>query len=180
MLASVVADVDVFLSAIAGKAALRVFTEFGLMVHVAEFTADEVVEYLPVMARKHTIPSEVIDMQWRLLAVHRHPTSVYRRALPRAVPIWRGGILRTRTSISNLGRMIALSTASTWCGMRRRVCRTYLNNNARHGNTGGALLPVRGRPHKVHAGDEKLCPRYNRVSVRDGSRCCCHVPMMWR
>lgn len=46
-IASVVADANVLLSAVAGKAALRVFTEFGLTVHVAEFTADEVVEYLP-------------------------------------------------------------------------------------------------------------------------------------
>lgn len=84
-IASVVADANVLLSAVAGKAALRVFTAFGLTVHVAEFTADEVAEYLPVMARKYAIPSELIEMQWRLLAVHRHPAHVYRRTLPRAV-----------------------------------------------------------------------------------------------
>jgi hypothetical protein len=53
----------VLLSAVAGKAALRVFTEFGLTVHVAEFTVDEVVEYLPVMAQQYAIPSELIEMQ---------------------------------------------------------------------------------------------------------------------
>jgi hypothetical protein len=68
-IASVVADANVLLSAVAGKAALRVFTEFGLTVHVAEFTADEVVEYLPVLARKYAIASELIEMQWRLLAL---------------------------------------------------------------------------------------------------------------
>jgi hypothetical protein len=74
----------VLLSAVAGKAALRVFTEFGLTVHVAEFTADEVVEYLPYMAQKYTIPGELIEMQWRLLAVRRHPAHVYRRAFSQA------------------------------------------------------------------------------------------------
>jgi predicted nucleic acid-binding protein len=83
-IASVVADANVLLSAVAGKAALRVFTEFGLTVHVAEFTADEVVEYLPYMAQKYAIPGELIEMQWRLLAVRRHPAHVYRRAFPQA------------------------------------------------------------------------------------------------
>ena len=73
------------LSAVAGKAAVRIFTEFGLTVHVAEFTAEEVGEYLPVMAQKYAMASELIDMQWRLLAIHRHPAHAYRRAYPRAV-----------------------------------------------------------------------------------------------
>jgi hypothetical protein len=136
-IASVVADANVLLSAVAGKAALRVFTAFGLTVHVAEFTADEVVEYLPVMARKYAIPSELIEMQWRLLAVHRHPAHVYRRTLPRA------------------GK----------------------THNARHGNNGGESLTVRRRTHEAHVVEEKRFPRYNRVSVRDGSRCCCQTLM---
>ncbi|NOT57561.1 MAG: hypothetical protein HOP18_23395 [Deltaproteobacteria bacterium] len=84
-LASVVADANVLLSAVAGKAAVRVFTEFGLTVHVAEFTADEVVESRPVTAWKYAMASELIEMPWRFLAVHRHPAFVYRRALPRAI-----------------------------------------------------------------------------------------------
>ena len=39
---SVVADANVLLSAVVGKAALRVFTEFDLIVHVAQFNTDEV------------------------------------------------------------------------------------------------------------------------------------------
>jgi predicted nucleic acid-binding protein len=83
-IASVVADAHVLLSAVAGKAALRIFTEFGLTIHVAEFSADEVVEYLPSMAQKYAIPGELIKMQWWLLAVQQHPAHVYRRAFLQA------------------------------------------------------------------------------------------------
>jgi len=38
----VVADANVLLSAVVGKAALRVLTNFGVIVHVAEFNANEV------------------------------------------------------------------------------------------------------------------------------------------
>jgi hypothetical protein len=50
----------VLLSAV-GKAAVRVFTEFGLTVYIAAFTTDEVVEYLPYMPQKYVIPSELIE-----------------------------------------------------------------------------------------------------------------------
>jgi len=49
--AGVVADANVLLSAIDGKSALRVFTEFAIEVHATEFNADEVSEYLPEMAK---------------------------------------------------------------------------------------------------------------------------------
>lgn len=41
----VVADANVLLSAVVGKAALQVFTEFNVSVHVAKFNTDEVAEY---------------------------------------------------------------------------------------------------------------------------------------
>lgn len=47
---AVVADANVLLSAIVGKAALRVITEFGVVVHAARFNADEVRKYLPTLA----------------------------------------------------------------------------------------------------------------------------------
>lgn len=49
-IAGVVADANVLLSAVVGKAALRVSTEFDIIVPVAPFNTDEVAEYLPHMA----------------------------------------------------------------------------------------------------------------------------------
>ena len=62
-IAGVVADANVLLSAVVGKAALRVFTEFDLVVHVAQFNADEVVEYLPHMAGKYGLHVELVELQ---------------------------------------------------------------------------------------------------------------------
>src|SRR5262245_51249297 len=64
-IASVVADANVLLSAVVGKAALRVFTKFTVTVHVAQFNADEVTEYLPYMASKYELPLELVKMQWK-------------------------------------------------------------------------------------------------------------------
>jgi hypothetical protein len=47
--AGVVADANVLLSAVIGKAAARVFFEFEIPVHVTELNAREVREYLPKM-----------------------------------------------------------------------------------------------------------------------------------
>jgi len=83
-IAAVVGDANVLLSAVIGKAALRVFTEFGVAVHVSQFNADEVLEYLPAMSQKYALPMELLQLQWRLLELHVHPASVYRRHLARA------------------------------------------------------------------------------------------------
>ena len=69
----VVADANVLLSAVVGKAALRVFTEFDVVVHVAQFNTDEVAEYLPRMASKYELPVELVEMQWKLLPFRIHP-----------------------------------------------------------------------------------------------------------
>lgn len=82
---SVVADANVLLSAVVGKAALRVLTKFMVRVHVAQFNADEVAEYLPSMARKYELPLELVDMQWTLLPLRIHPTDEYRSQLPQAI-----------------------------------------------------------------------------------------------
>ena len=82
---SVVADANVLLSAVVGKAALRVFTEFDLIVHVAQFNTDEVAEYLPHMARKYGLSIELVEMQWKLLPLRLHSIADYRRRLPQAL-----------------------------------------------------------------------------------------------
>jgi predicted nucleic acid-binding protein len=76
--AGVVADDNVLLSAVIGKAAARVFFDFEIPVHVTEFNAREVEEYLPQMAEKYDLPRELVELQWRLLPLNLHPAEVYR------------------------------------------------------------------------------------------------------
>ena len=84
-IAGVVADANVLLSAIVGKAALRVFTEFGIQVHASQFNADEVKEYLPEMAQKYKLPVELVSLQWKLLPVRLHRQEDYKAYLPDAL-----------------------------------------------------------------------------------------------
>ncbi len=89
-IAGVVADANVLLSAVVGKAALRVFTEFDIIVHVAQFNTDEVAEYLPHMASNYELPVELVEMQWKLLALRIHPVDDYRRRLRKAITDLKG------------------------------------------------------------------------------------------
>ncbi len=84
-IAGVVADANVLLSAVVGKAALRVVPRFEIVVHVAQFNADEVAEYLPYMARKYELPIELVEMQWKLLPLRRQSLEKYRSRLPQAI-----------------------------------------------------------------------------------------------
>lgn len=84
-IAGVVADANVLLSAVVGKAALRILTEFDIVVHVAAFNTDEVAEYLPYMARKYGLHVELVEMQWKLLPLRIHPVDDYRNQFRQAV-----------------------------------------------------------------------------------------------
>ena len=84
-IAGVVADANVLLSAIVGKSALRVITEFAVQVHASEFNADEVMEYLPEMARKYNLPAEFVRLQWKILPVRFHSEEDYKAYLPEAL-----------------------------------------------------------------------------------------------
>jgi len=81
----VVADANVLLSAAVGKGALRVFTDFHIVIHVAQFNADEVADYLPLMATKYHLQLELVELQWRLLSLRVHPLSDYDARLQRAI-----------------------------------------------------------------------------------------------
>jgi predicted nucleic acid-binding protein len=81
---SVVADANVLLSAVTGRAALKVVTEFGIKIQVARFNAEEVAEYLPELAAKYSISSELLEMHWRVLAIELHDFSEYRHHFARA------------------------------------------------------------------------------------------------
>jgi len=74
---AVVADANALLSAIVGKAALRVMTEFGVVVHVARFNVEEVAEYLPSMAAKYGLPLDLVELQWKLLPITIHSIDEY-------------------------------------------------------------------------------------------------------
>jgi predicted nucleic acid-binding protein len=79
--AGVVADANVLLSAVIGKAAARVFFEHEIPVHVTDFNAREVEEYLPEMAAKYGLPTELVELQWQLLPLRLHSIDVYRDRL---------------------------------------------------------------------------------------------------
>jgi predicted nucleic acid-binding protein len=81
---AVVADANVLLSAVVGKAALRVITDYAVIVHVAELNANEVEEYLPRLAGKYRLPEDVVELQWRLLPVVIHAEAEYAAHLAKA------------------------------------------------------------------------------------------------
>jgi hypothetical protein len=66
-IAGVVADANVILSAVLGKAALKVFQEFGIPVHTTLFNRDEVLEYLPQLAGNWEIAIRMTRIHWRWL-----------------------------------------------------------------------------------------------------------------
>lgn len=75
--AGIVADANVLLSAVIGKAAQRVFSAHDLKVHVSDFNAREVSEYLPFMAKKYGLPADLADLRWRILPLIIHKASEY-------------------------------------------------------------------------------------------------------
>src|SRR5262245_928681 len=81
----VVTDANVLLSAIVGKSALRVLTEFAVHVHATQYNANEVTEYLPEMAQRYQLPVELVRLQWKLLPVRLHPEEDYKSYLPEAL-----------------------------------------------------------------------------------------------
>ena len=82
--AAVVGDANVLLSAVIGKAALRVLAEYGVEVRVFQFNADEVRHYLPRMAAKYGLPTDLVELQWRLLPIRSHPEGDYAARLDEA------------------------------------------------------------------------------------------------
>lgn len=80
---AVVADANVLLSAVVGKAALRVFAVYRVEAHVAEYNLDEVRQYLDVMAKRYRLPAAVLQAQLRLLGLRTHVAADYERAMAR-------------------------------------------------------------------------------------------------
>lgn len=71
------ADANVILSAIAGKAALRVFLLEGLEIATTAFTISEVREYISVIAEKYGFSKELLESQLKLLPLRIYPDKLY-------------------------------------------------------------------------------------------------------
>lgn len=84
LIAAVVADANALLSAVVGRAAVRVFTEFGVVVHATQFNVDELMRYMPSMASKYRLPLQIVELQWRLLGVQVHQEQLYAPRLEEA------------------------------------------------------------------------------------------------
>lgn len=82
---AVVADANVLLSAVVGKAASRIFSEHSIAVHVTEFNSAEVEEYIPAMAAKYGLPEELVLLSWKLLPLRAHPFEDYYKQMARAL-----------------------------------------------------------------------------------------------
>ncbi len=76
-IAAVVGDANVLLSTIIGKAALRVFTDHALQVHVTEFNVLEVERYLPRLSATYELSAHEVRLQLRLLPVDVHSADSY-------------------------------------------------------------------------------------------------------
>lgn len=73
------ADSNVLLSAVAGKAALKIFTQTSAQVVTTEFNFLEVLEYIPVMADKYGLEASILESQLKLLPLKKFPKEFYRR-----------------------------------------------------------------------------------------------------
>lgn len=71
------ADANVILSAVAGKAALRVFLVEALEIVTTEFNIGEVREYIGVIANKYGLSEEVLEAQLKLLPLRIYPRKYY-------------------------------------------------------------------------------------------------------
>ncbi|HEX2645475.1 MAG TPA: PIN domain-containing protein [Thermoanaerobaculia bacterium] len=85
--AGVIADANVLLSAVMGKAARRVFTSPGLAVHSTLFNAGEVERYFPTLAEKFHLPLALMELEWKLLPLRLHPLETYREHLDWALSL---------------------------------------------------------------------------------------------
>ena len=71
------ADANVILSAVAGKAALRVFLLEGIEIATTEFNIGEVREYISVIADKYGLSEEILESQLKLLPLRIYQQEFY-------------------------------------------------------------------------------------------------------
>ena len=80
-LKSVAADSNVLLSAVIGKAALKIFTHTGLKVLTTVSNILEIQEYLPSLGAKYHIDTNHLWLQFKMLPLHIVNVSEYKHKL---------------------------------------------------------------------------------------------------
>jgi predicted nucleic acid-binding protein len=80
----VAADSNVILSAVIGKAALKVFTQIRLKIVTTSRVLEELREYLPKLSEQYDLAHEVLEGQLQLLPIREHPVGHYERYLGEA------------------------------------------------------------------------------------------------
>jgi predicted nucleic acid-binding protein len=78
------ADANVILSAVAGKAALRIFLKEDVEIITTQFNVDEVREYLSVIAEKYEFSEEILESQLKLLPFSVYPLHFYEDFIQKA------------------------------------------------------------------------------------------------
>ncbi len=78
------ADANVILSAVAGKAALRVFLKEDIKIITTQFNINEVREYLGVIAEQYAFSEEILESQLKLLPLKVYPAHFYEDFVQRA------------------------------------------------------------------------------------------------
>lgn len=78
------ADANFILSAVAGKAALRIFLKEDVEIITTQFNVDEVREYLSVIAEKYEFSKEILESQLKLLPLSVYPLHFYEDFIQKA------------------------------------------------------------------------------------------------
>lgn len=78
------ADANVILSAVAGKAALRVFLKEDIEIITTQFNIDEVRQYLSVIAKQYSLSEELLESQLKLLPLNIYSQHFYEGFLKEA------------------------------------------------------------------------------------------------
>src|SRR3989338_6561893 len=73
----IAADSNVLLSAVIGKAALRVLLHPAVAVVTTEFNIHEVKEYIPYLANKYRFPEKALFLQLQMLPLTQYRLSYY-------------------------------------------------------------------------------------------------------
>ena len=83
-LSKLAADANVILSAVAGKAPLRIFLTEGIEIVTTEFNVSEVREYIGVIAEKYGLSEEILESQLKLLPLLIYQRTFYEDFLDKA------------------------------------------------------------------------------------------------
>ena len=76
-LRKIAADSNVLLSAVIGKAALKIFTQSDITVVTTRFNIEEVREYLPHLSERYKIPKTYLLLQLSMLPIIEYEESYY-------------------------------------------------------------------------------------------------------